>query len=111
MDEKKSRLARRQVLKQYNKSMPTCSRCQRPLSAEKPVHLPDSRDYCAACCESMATDAFEMETGERFTQWIENHPKLVMRYQPMEMSVRRLSFFFPLAGAIGGVAGLSFSFV
>ncbi|HLX61577.1 MAG TPA: hypothetical protein VKX17_09880 [Planctomycetota bacterium] len=84
--------------------MTTCSRCQRNLFAEKPVHLPDSRDYCAACCESMATDSFEMETGERFTQWIEKHPRLVMRYQPMELSVRRLSFFFPLAAAVGGIA-------
>src|ERR1043165_7554888 len=84
--------------------MPICSRCQRNLSAEKPVRLPDAREYCAACCESMATDAFEMETGEPFTKWIEKHPKLEMRSQPMELNVRRVQFFFPLVGAIGGVA-------
>ena len=51
----------------------------------------------------MATDAFEMETGEPFIKWIEKHPKLTMRYQPLEMSVRRMSYIFPLCVAIGGV--------
>src|SRR6185295_11319574 len=69
-----------------------------------PVRLPDQREYCAACCASMATDSFEMETGEPFVQWIAKHPKLVLRYQPMEMSVRRLGFVFPLCATIGGVA-------
>lgn len=83
--------------------MSSCARCHRNLSAEKPVRLPDALEYCAACCDSMATDSFEMETGEPFVKWIEKHPKLTMRYQPMELSVRRLSFVFPLCVAIGGV--------
>jgi len=84
--------------------MSMCSRCFRDLSSEIPVRLPDQREYCAACCASMATDSFEMETGEPFVKWIAKHPKLVMRYQPMEMSVRRLGFVFPLGAAMGGVA-------
>ena len=44
----------------------------------------------------MASDTFEMETGESFSNWIEKHPKLVMQYQPLELSVRRMSFFFQL---------------
>ena len=56
--------------------MSSCARCQRDLSAENPVRLHDTREYCAACCASMATDAFEMETGEPFVKWIEKHPKL-----------------------------------
>ena len=51
----------------------------------------------------MATYAFEMETGEPFTQWIDKHPKLVMRYQPMELNVRRIGFLFPALGAVTGV--------
>lgn len=50
----------------------------------------------------MATDTFEMETGQRFVDWIEKHPKLSMRYQPLEISVRKLAFYFPLACALGG---------
>lgn len=76
--------------------VPKCARCQRVLSAERPVRLPDTRVYCTACCESMASDTFEMETGEGFSQWIEKHPKLVMQYQPLELSVRRMSFYFQL---------------
>ncbi|HYG76889.1 MAG TPA: hypothetical protein VEK08_17930 [Planctomycetota bacterium] len=91
--------------------IPTCSRCQRNLSAEKPVRLPDTRIYCAACCESMAADAFEMETGETFTKWIEKHPELVMRYQPLELSVRRLSFLFPLFVSLIGVGTTIFGIV
>src|SRR5450432_2545294 len=78
-----------------------CQRCSRVLSAERPVRLPDNRVYCAACCESMAADIFEMETGETFTKWIEKHPQLVMQYQPLALTVRRFGFFFPLA-----IAGL-----
>ncbi len=74
-----------------------CQRCERVLSAERPVRLPDNRVYCAACCESMAADIFEMETGEPFTRWIEKHPQLVMQYQPLELTVRRFGFMFPLA--------------
>lgn len=73
------------------------------LSVETPVRLPDGSDYCAECCQSMATDSFEMETGEPFVQWIAKHPKLTMRYQPMEMGVRRLGFIFPLCVSVGGI--------
>src|SRR5262245_4648975 len=83
--------------------MTTCARCFRNLSGEQPVRLPDTREYCAACCESMATEAFEMETGEPFVKWIEKHPRLVMRYQPLEMSVRRLGFLFPIFAALIGI--------
>ena len=86
---------------------PTCARCARVLSAEKPVRLPDGRIYCAACCEGMAAGDFEMETGEMFTKWIEKHPTLVMRYQPLELTVRRAGFFFPLVLSLMGIA-LSF---
>jgi len=92
-------------------SVPLCSRCRRNLSAEKPVRLPDTRVYCAACCESMAADTFEMETGETFTKWIEKHPELVMRYQPLELTVRRMSFLFPVFVSLIGIATFAFSIV
>jgi hypothetical protein len=76
-------------------STPFCERCSRKLYAERPVRLPDKHVYCAACCESMAAADFEMETGELFTRWIEKHPELVMKYQPLELTVRRFGFFFP----------------
>jgi hypothetical protein len=81
----------------------TCSRCNRVLSAEKPVRLPDSRSYCMACCESMAADDFEMETGETFTKWIEKHPVLVMQYQPLELTVRKMNFILPLLLSLLGI--------
>jgi len=59
----------------------------------------------------MATDSFEMETGEPFVQWIEKHPKLTLRYQPMEMSVRKLTFVFPLCVALGGLGVTMFGCV
>src|ERR1700753_2354743 len=83
--------------------MSECARCHRKLFAENPTRLPDTLEYCAACCESMATDAFEMETGEPFVRWIQKHPKLSMHYQPMELRVRRMSYIFPLCVAIGGL--------
>lgn len=85
--------------------MPICFRCKREVSDDDAVRLPDAEVYCANCCENMATDSFEMETGERFSEWIENHPRLVMRYQPLELGVRRLQFLLPLICAIasGGV--------
>ncbi|MCK6472303.1 MAG: hypothetical protein L6R28_11205 [Planctomycetes bacterium] len=67
------------------------------------MRLPDGAEYCAACCERMATDAFEMETGEPFVKWIEKHPELVMAHQPMELAVRRMGFLFPLACAVLGL--------
>ena len=85
-----------------------CQRCSRVLSAERPVRLPDNRVYCAACCESMAADIFEMETGETFTKWIEKHPQLVMQYQPLELTVRRFGFFFPLAMVVLGLGIISY---
>src|SRR5579862_4553450 len=85
--------------------VPSCSRCGRVLSAEKPLRLPDARVYCVACCESMAADEFEMETGDSFSRWIEKHPTLVMQYQPLELTVRRAGFFFPLVLSLAG-AGL-----
>src|SRR5205085_11936359 len=88
--------------------MTTCARCLRSLSAENPVRLPDTREYCAACCQNMATDAFEMETGEPFVKWIEKHPRLVMRYQPLEMSVRRMGFLFPVFAAVIGLLMVAF---
>jgi hypothetical protein len=89
---------------------PKCDRCERILSAEKPVRLPDTRVYCAACCESMAADDFEMETGESFTKWIEKHPVLVMKYQPLELNVRKYGFFFPFFVSLLGIAVLLFGF-
>jgi hypothetical protein len=89
-------------------SPPTCSRCNRTLSAEKPVRLPDTRIYCSACCEGMAADDFEMETGETFTKWIEKHPALVMKYQPLELSVRKSGFYFPLLAGVMGIGILLF---
>ncbi|MCW8131763.1 MAG: hypothetical protein KIS92_15560 [Planctomycetota bacterium] len=80
-----------------------CARCARDLSAEKPVPLPDGRIYCAACCERMATDAFEMETGTPFVPWIEKHPELVMRHLPGEMHIRRMGFVIPLVCAVCGL--------
>ena len=59
----------------------------------------------------MATDAFEMETGEPFVKWIEKHPTLTMRYQPMELSVRRLGYVFPLCVAIGALGVAAFGCV
>jgi hypothetical protein len=79
-----------------NDQAAVCGRCARKLTAEPPIRLPDTRTYCTACCESMASDTFEMETGESFSRWIAKHPKLVMQYQPLELSVRRMSFFFQL---------------
>lgn len=67
------------------------------------MRLPDAAEYCAACCERMATDAFEMETGEPFVKWIEKHPVLVMTHQPMELAVRRMGFLFPLACVVLGL--------
>jgi hypothetical protein len=52
----------------------------------------------------MAADDFEMETGESFTRWIEKHPQLVMQYQPLELTVRRFFFFFPLFLSLLGLA-------
>jgi hypothetical protein len=89
---------------QTSSTAAACQRCARVLSAERPVRLPDNRVYCAACCESMAADVFEMETGEPFTRWIEKHPQLVMQYQPLELTVRRAGFFFPLALWVLGAA-------
>ena len=83
--------------------MPICFRCKRDLSSEKPVWLPDGENYCCACCESMATDTFEMETGERFSDWIAKHPTLTMTYQPLEINVRTMAFYFPLLCAFGGL--------
>jgi len=85
---------------------PICSRCDRVLSAEKPIRVPDCRVYCKSCCESMAADDFEMETGESFSNWIEKHPELVMKYQPLELQVRRMSFYFPLGISILGLVVL-----
>lgn len=68
------------------------------------MRLPDKHVYCAACCESMAAADFEMETGELFTRWIEKHPELIMKYQPLELTVRRFGFFFPMALSLGGLA-------
>ncbi len=82
---------------------PHCARCARELSAEQPVRLPDAREYCAACCERMATEAFEMETGVPFVAWIEKHPELVLEHLPMEMYIRRAGFFIPLACALFGL--------
>ena len=45
-----------------------------------------------------------METGELFTRWIEKHPELVMKYQPLELTVRRFGFFFPLVLCAAGLA-------
>ena len=67
------------------------------------MRLPDNRIYCAACCESMAADDFEMETGETFTRWIEKHPQLVMQYQPSEQHVRLAIFLFTAFLAVSGV--------
>ena len=89
-------------------SSPVCRRCSRTLSAERPVRLPDNNVYCAACCESMAADVFEMETGEPFTKWIEKHPQLVMQYQPLELTVRRFGFFFPLGLCLLGLTIFGF---
>lgn len=85
-----------------------CSRCSRNLIAERPLRLPDNRVYCAACCESMAADDFEMETGESFTRWIEKHPQLIMQYQPLELNVRRFFFFFPLLMTVIGACIFAF---
>lgn len=82
---------------------PKCTRCARSLYAEKPVLLPDAKSYCAACCESMAAGDFEMETGETFTKWIEKHPRLEMKYQPLEITVRRAGFMFPLVLSLMGL--------
>lgn len=79
-----------------------CARCDRSLSAERPLRLPDNRIYCAACCESMAADDFEMETGETFTRWIEKHPQLVMQYQPSEQNIRLAIFIFTAVLAFSG---------
>src|SRR5471032_1463024 len=81
-----------------------CERCSRSLHAERPVRLPDTHVYCSACCESMAAADFEMETGELFTRWIERHPELVMKYQPLELTVRRFGFFFPMVLSVAGLA-------
>lgn len=81
----------------------SCSRCKRDLSGEKPVLLPDARNYCAACCDRMATDSFEMETGVPFVPWIEKHPELVMQHQPMEMNIRRIGFLLPVAFTVLGL--------
>lgn len=72
------------------------------------MRLPDAREYCAACCERMATDAFEMETGVPFVPWIEKHPELVLEHQPMEMYIRRAGFFIPLACALFGLLVLGY---
>ncbi len=77
-----------------------CARCARDLSGELPVRLPDARLYCAACCDRMATEQFELETGEPFTKWIEKHPRLEMRHAPMEIALRRVLFFAPLVAAV-----------
>ena len=87
---------------------PICERCSRALSAERPVRLPDKRIYCAACCESMAAADFEMETGELFTRWIEKHPELVMKYQPLELTVRRFGFFFPAVLTVLGLVVIGY---
>jgi hypothetical protein len=73
------------------------------LTNEKPIRLPDNRIYCAACCEGMAADDFEMETGEPFVQWIEKHPILLMRHQPLELSVRRMIFFLSSGLSVMGL--------
>jgi hypothetical protein len=78
-----------------------CAYCGRALDAGEGFHLPDSRDYCADCCDAMAADAFQMETGEPFTAWIPKHGKLTMRYQPMELSARSMGFWFPAVCAAG----------
>ncbi len=88
-----------------------CERCSRSLHAERPVRLPDTHIYCAACCESMAAADFEMETGELFTRWIEKHPELVMKYQPLELTVRRFGFFFPMVLALLGLALIGYGIV
>lgn len=84
--------------------MPICFHCKREIQPNDSVRLPDAEVYCMNCCESMATDSFEMETGQRFTEWIINHPRLIMRYQPLEISVRRLQFLFPAFCMLLGVA-------
>jgi len=56
----------------------------------------------------MATESFEMETGVPFVKWIERHVELDLRHQPLEMYIRRMSFYIPLAFAGVGLltAGL-----
>jgi hypothetical protein len=89
-------------------TIPKCERCSRTLTAERPVRLPDKHVYCAACCESMAAADFEMETGELFTRWIEKHPELVMKYQPLELTVRRFGFFFPAVLSLLGLVVIGY---
>jgi len=87
---------------------PACARCARSLSAEKPVRLPDGAQYCAACCERMATEAFEMETGMHFVPWIEKRDELVMQHQPLELTVRRTLFAVPLLVVIIGLGTVGY---
>ncbi|MCZ7647774.1 MAG: hypothetical protein M5U26_21375 [Planctomycetota bacterium] len=88
----------------------SCARCARQLTGERPLRLPDGRDYCAACCDRMATEQFELETGETFAAWIEKHPRLVMEHAPMEIGLRRLLFVAPLLAACGSLMLLALGF-
>ncbi len=99
----------RQQEQSSNAAVPdSCARCKRDLSGERPVALPDGCRYCAACCARMATDEFEMETGEPFVKWIDKHPQLVMQHQPMEMKVRKTYAIVPVVFAVIGLVLAAF---